>query len=291
MRMSEQAMREYVVQLVRKTVTGRNLPERPTSEQVVEALGLPRPKHVRISSDRDGYRSGRQIFINNRTTVAERIEFTVFHEILHILLEEDGEITSELHEHAHVDQEGADRMEETLCNMGAAEFIMPNRAFTTFMGRYAWQIAAVENAAAEYKCSITAAAFQFAHWSPKPCTVLICEYGPLPPDRTGTENPLYLEGVASLLATCLHVAYAPCHPESYTMCRNARVPNSHLIYRAWQTHTTVSGEDYGFFRERKDWKMPCDAVRIGKRVYGVFYARTKAHNPVAMPDKRQLSLF
>lgn len=116
---------------------------------------------------------------------SERIEFTIFHEILHILTEQDGEIVSELHDHFYYTRD--DRLEkwalEALCNVGAAEFFMPLAVYVPFIRDRGWQANAIPAVASEFKCSNIPPAFQFALTHPKPCTTLVCEHG-IPPRRS-----------------------------------------------------------------------------------------------------------
>jgi hypothetical protein len=286
--MNERDMREYVLKLVRDLIAKHGLPTRPTCLEVVAALELPKPLYEKLPSDKDGSRTGRQIIVNKQITCKKRVRFTFFHEVLHIVIEEDGLLPSELHEHGFVDggEEAAQRVLESLCNLGAAEFLLPAALYQEFMADRGWDVGAIEAAAKEFNCSAIAAAFQFAHFNPRPCTVLVCEFGPIPV-RSGVD----VKSLASR-PPCLHVAYTPFHPDSYPMCRHIRVPTNHLISRAWHTDSALRGEDKGIFKEIRQFDIPCEAVRIGDRVYAVFYPPiTRRPVPEVAPNKHQLALF
>jgi hypothetical protein len=275
MTMNDGQMRDYVVGLVRDTIATNGLPERPSMDRVLAALQLPPVKLDRLPPRTDGLRIGRQIVINSWLTSAERIEFTVFHEIVHLLLEEDGEIPSQLHDHHYRSPESHERWTlEALCNVGAAEFVVPAGPFSALLLEHGWKITALEAAAATFACSTIAVAFQFAHYHPDPCTVLICEYGALP----DSGEPALALAVAKD-RECLFVAYSAWHPRAYAMCRHVSVPRDHPIYHAWRDRTAVEGEGVGFFKAARPWKMPCEAAWIRGRVFGALYPRGQKWTP------------
>jgi Zn-dependent peptidase ImmA (M78 family) len=56
---------------------------------------------------------------------APRAEFTIYHEITHHLLDEDGEILEHFTDLLANDSVAFDREIERCCDRGAAEFLMP----------------------------------------------------------------------------------------------------------------------------------------------------------------------
>jgi hypothetical protein len=267
--MNDRSMREHVLALVRRTLSEHGLPDRPTVAQVVSALNLPPPKIGRLAVGQDGLRSGRQIIISGRLTCRERQEFTAFHEIVHILIEEDGQILVELHEHFFhsSDQELNWKLEE-LCQLGAAEFVLPSDRFRGIMDENGWKLTAIEQAANDCSSSVVAAAFQYALYNPDPCTVLVCEYG-VPPKAGEPGLPLDV----APRPCALHVAYAARHPDAYPMSRHVVIPSQHIVHRAWKDGLAVEGMDAGFFRNPRDWRMHCEVAPIRGRVYAAFYKR------------------
>jgi hypothetical protein len=273
--MNDRQMRAYVVKLVRDTIAAHGLPPRPTVPQVVAALGLPEPSVASLPAGQSGMRSGRQITINSRLTSLKRVEFTAFHEIVHILIEEDGEILSSLHDHFYSSSEQKEAWAlEELCQVGAAEFVMPAAPFVEVMRGQGWKISSITTAADEFQCSVIAAAFQFAYCHPVPCTVLVCEYG-VPPRAEMPALTLEVERVNA----CLFAAYTARGPDSYPMCRYAAIPRHHLIHRVWEDGSTGEGEDVGFFRTPNTWRIACEAARIGGRVYAAYYPRGRQVAP------------
>lgn len=268
--MNDRQLRTYVVDLVRRAIEDTNLGAGASAINVIAALGLPSPRRVSMQDGAYGYRSGRQICINDRLTCRERIEFTLFHELLHILIDEDGEVISQLLDHFyHRSDDERDRVLENLCNMGAAEFMMPASEFSEIMRTGEWRLSAIVAASERFEASVIACGFQFAHHNPDTCIVVICEEGVV---RRKEVSATLLEVESA--ETCLHVAYTAYHPdEKYQMCRLVPVPSDHPIQHVWINNTSMVAEAPGFFSRPKAWKITCDIVRIGNRVFTAYYPK------------------
>lgn len=270
MSMSERQMQQYVISLVRLVVEDYGLPERPTWQEVISALGFPNVMFINMPNDKDGMRNGRQIYINSRITCRERIEFTIFHEIMHILIEEDGEIESELHDFFYRDKDDNQkhRVLEALCQIGAAEFAMPTAQFLPLMQDNNWKLSTVSTVAELFRCSVVASAFHFAHNYPRACTMLICEYG-VPPRRNQS-------GLSSNSGDHLYIAYSVKNIHShYPMCRDIRVPRDHFIHQVWLDAESAVGEATPFFKDQSSWKIPCEVVSIRGRAYAAYMPKDK----------------
>ncbi len=278
--MNDGAMRRYVINLVRQIIADRGLTPRPGWREAVAALGLPPVCFRELPDGTDGIRADRQIVISARLSCPERVEFTVFHEVLHILIDEDEdwEIGAQLRGFSgSLDERGRQRVLEQLCQAGAAEFVVPAEPFAALMGRHGWQISSLAEAVTVFGCSSIAAAFQFAHCYPDPCVVAICEDGvlPQPGDAGGSGSPPGCR--------CLHVAYSVSNfKNKYPMRRHVAVPRSHLIHQAWRDAAPASGTDIGFFRDNRTWKMDCEVACLKRRAYALFLTQgriTQTHNP------------
>ena len=277
--MNDQAMRTYVVELVRRSVVSRGLPERPTWREAVAALGLPAVAFRTLPPEQDGMCVNRQIVISTRLTCLERIEFTVFHEVLHVLIDEDEdwEIGAQIRSFSgSLDDRQAHRLLEQLCQAGAAEFVVPAGPFASLARPDGWRVNTLGAAVDRFGCSAIAAAFQLAHSHPDPCTLVICEDGllPAPAGRAG--------GLGE--RRCLHVAYSISNAKNkYPMCRHVPVPHRHLIHQAWLDASSAAGKDHGFFRDNLTWKMECEVTYLKGRAYALFLTRgrqAQAHDPL-----------
>lgn len=267
--MNDQVMRQYVIKLVRRVKASLDLPPRTGWREAVAILGLPPVLFRELPEGTDGMRADRQIVINARLTCPERVEFTVFHEVLHILIDEDKdwEIGAQLRNFSgSLDDRQEHYILEQLCQAGAAEFIAPAEPFAAMMHRSGWQISALGEAAERFGCSAIAAAFQFAYCYPDPCTIAICEHGLLPQSNRVMETSSSHNGYC-----CLHVAYSVSNfKNKYSMCRHVAVPKNHLIHQAWLDSSTANGKDTGFFRNNRTWKMECEVACLTGRAYALF---------------------
>lgn len=117
-------MKERVIKLVRNTALKFSSIENPNFDKICSGLGLD-VKEGFLPDGMDGGQKGVTIIINSRIKNEERKRFTRFHELMHYLIEEDGDLIAELR-YLTFNQKGEyDRQLEKFCNIGAAEFLMP----------------------------------------------------------------------------------------------------------------------------------------------------------------------
>ena len=90
-------MKEFVIKLVRDAVGKYASTEIPDFDEICSGLGLD-VKEDLLSPGVDGILQGRTILINSRIQSEERKQFTRFHEVVHYLINEDGELISILHD-------------------------------------------------------------------------------------------------------------------------------------------------------------------------------------------------
>ena len=288
MPMNDRQMQQHVIALVRTTIGGNRLSSRPSVADVISTLGLPEPKAVPMPSDKDGFHHGDQIYVNLALTCAERVEFTIFHEIIHILIERDGEIPSELHDHFYGhDKQKEMQVLESLCQVGAAEFVMPSSEYVAMMQAGGWKLSAIGDAAGRFGCSVIAAAFGFAHHYPGPCTVLVCEYGYLRKAPQRADQLIQTQQAET--AMCLFVAYSiHNYRQKYPMCRNVPIPRMHLIHQTWLDRGEAVGKDVGFFKDGNDWHIHCEVACLRGRAYATYLP----NGPLLTSfGSEQLSLF
>ena len=288
MPMNDRQMQQHAIALVRAVINGNRLSARPCVDDVIGVLGLPDPKRVPMPSDKDGFHHGDQIYVSAALTCVERIEFTIFHEILHILIERDREIPSELHDHFYgQDKQKELQVLESLCQTGAAEFVMPSVEYVALVQAAGWKLAAIGDAAGQFGCSVIASAFTFAHHYPGPCTVLVCEHGYLrkEPPRVGK----LIQTRQAETAMCLFVAYSiHNYRQKYPMCRNVSVPQTHLIHLTWLDCGEAVSKDVGFFKTKNDWKIHCEVACLRGRAYALYLPDGPLH---VSYDPAQLCLF
>ena len=127
----------------------------PKFDEIQAGLGLD-AEEVELPPEVDGILAERTILVNSRIKNEERKQFTRFHEVTHHLINEDGELISEIHD-ATLNQEGEyKRQLERLCNIGAAEFLMPSRQFRKLHKELEFNVNAIPLASSHFGASAIA---------------------------------------------------------------------------------------------------------------------------------------
>ena len=182
MQLSVNDMRTYVLELVRDTVKKYASTPIPRFDEIRAGLGLD-VKEVELRPEVDGILAERTILVNSRIQNEERKQFTRFHEVMHHLINEDGELISELHDAALGRESEYKRQLERLCNIGAAEFLMPSKEFIKLSEEKGFNVGLIPFASSYFGSSAIATTIQLAQVAPNSCISAICEYG-LVPNKT-----------------------------------------------------------------------------------------------------------
>lgn len=216
----------------------------------------------RLSSGTDGMLAGENVVVNQSIDWQPRVEFTIFHEVFHHLLEEDGEIIEFFTEILRSDPNAYDAAIERCCHQGAAEFLMPRAKVTKAVASEGLSVNLIELISERHGASIVASAIQLARFAPVDCYVVVCSYGQAPKSSPPHRG--------------LFVEYAAFPSRiKYTLGRFSPVYSDNLLVQAWQTHQRVQGPSYIPFRsaarKRSEDRMKCfcDAKRFGSRVLGM----------------------
>ena len=264
--MSAKDMRNHVVSLVNAKLTEHGITPGSDYSTVLKCLGYPAVEFKPLRSNVFGMRDGRRIFVNE-TCNRERREFTAFHELMHDLIDEDGHIDSHLLELVDYESNAYHWTLEDLCDLGAAEFLMPSVFFKAFITDRDWKIDGLADVKGTFRCSHIAAAFHFARLNPDPCTVVVCELGT---DKRETSQTAIQIDASPVSSDRLIVAYTARNDEGYTMMRSVPVPADHVIYNTWKMRNSQVGKGQGFFRNPKG-VLEWEAAFIKGRIYAVSY--------------------
>lgn len=215
-----------------------------------------------LGAKTDGMLAGDHIIVNRNLRWAPRIEFTIFHEIFHHLLEEDGEIIEFHTELLRSDDNAYTAAIERCCHQGAAEFLMPRARVRETISSEGFSVDLIELVAERHGASIAASAIQIARCAPIDCYVVICSHG-----RAPTSSPphhgLYVEYAAAPSRT------------KYTLGRFSPVHGDNLLAQAWTDRDGVRGPSYVPFRSaarkppERRMECHCEAKRLGNRVLGL----------------------
>ena len=272
MPLSANDMRTHVIELVRNTVDKYASTPLPKFDEIQAGLGLD-AEEVELPPEVDGILAERTILVNSRIKNEERKQFTRFHEVTHHLINEDGELISEIHD-ATLNQEGEyKRQLERLCNIGAAEFLMPSEQFRELHKKLEFNVNVIPLASSHFGASAIATTIQLAQLAPNSCISAICEYG-APLNRTPpTQENLVKEESASVKPT-LHVAYAASSPSTkYLLAKYTRIPDGHLIHQAFLDFEAIEERSYIPFPSGKKMPCYCEALqdKDRHRVFVIFH--------------------
>ena len=249
-------VQDKIIALVAEARRRHGIPHKCSGRVACERLGL-QLNTGPIPSGADGLYVNGQVVVNERVTWDSRIEFTIFHEIMHHLLDEDGELIEYFTRTLRNKPQDFDAAIERCCHQGAAEFLMPRDDVRAIIAANGFSAGIVERIAAEHGASLVAAAIQAAFCAPIDCYVVLCCHGRVPrsqPPRDG----LYIDYAA-----------APWR-RMYPLARFTVVPPDHALYQAWQNHGTVTTDWSRVpFRSGKSIPCRCEARYLKGRVIGV----------------------
>ena len=282
MQLSVNDMRTHVLELVRDTVKKYASTSIPKFEEIQAGLGL-EAKEVELRPEVDGILAERTILVNSRIQNEERKQFTRFHEITHHLINEDGELISDIHD-ATLDQESEyKRQLERLCNIGAAEFLMPSKEFMKLSDEKGFSVGLIPIASRHFGSSAIATTIQLTQIAPNSCISAICEYGFVPNKTTPSQGHLLDNQYPSPQPT-LHVAYSASSPTmKYWLAKYTNIPDDHLIHQAFLQSHALEGESYVLFGSGNQMPCHCEALRDKDRVYVLFHL-----TPLPNPDQLTL---
>ena len=226
----------------------------------------------------------RTIVINSRIQSQERKQFTRFHEVMHYLINQDDELISTLHD-ATWDQHGEyDRQVERLCNIGAAEFLMPREKFAKLYKEKGLNVDLIPLAANYFETSTIATAIQLAQVAPHSCITAICEYG-LIPNETSPAQGDFLKQVDYTSTKKLHVVYSASSPSmKYWLARYTHIPDDHPINQAFSQAQPLDEKTHIPFPSGKKVPCYCEALPDKGRVYAMFHLTPP-------PNPNQLTFF
>ena len=80
---------------------------------------------------------------------------------------------------------------ERLCNIGAAEFLMPREEFTKLYKEKGFNVELIPFAANHFGSSTIATTIQLAQVAPNSCITAICECGLIPNETAPSHRPSF----------------------------------------------------------------------------------------------------
>lgn len=265
---SQRELERKVIDMVADARARFGIPEGCDGATACGKVGL-KLRYGPLGSATDGMLAGDTVVVNRALRWAPRIQFTIFHEIFHHLLEEDGDIVEFYTDLLRSDDDAYKAAIESCCHQGAAEFLMPQARVRDSIASEGFSVDLVELVAERHGASIVASAIQLARCAPVGCYVVICSHG-LAPRSSPPHWGLFVEYAA-----------APTRVK-YTLGRFSPVLGDNLLTQAWEGRGHVNGTSYVPFRsatrKRREDRMECqcDAKRLGDRVLGILFLEAPA---------------
>jgi Zn-dependent peptidase ImmA (M78 family) len=281
--LSERQLRERVfiiVQEVRACYSHLNDPyalARELGYKVVESSSASSPMFEGASLDH-------VIFLRTYDCLnEERKRFTLYHEICHGLLRKDEWFWSVLHDQFKSDRDFS-YVKERLCNIGAAEFLLPRSSISNILASEGVSVAHISKLANQFRASKLATAIQIADCATHECIMVVATRM-----LDFTQNLSRLIEFPGSNEPRLVVEYSmPSTTTKYKVARYVPIRSNSIIASAEEAPAGVmlTGRDLVPFKFRTRWEVEVEAVRLGSRIYALF--NLKPPQPV---DDRQLSLF
>lgn len=262
---------QRIVDLVARARNDHGIAAGCDGRAACEKLGLKLERGA-LPTGTDGMLAEGCVIIDRGVSWAPRVEFTIYHEITHHLLEEDDEIIEHFTELLRNNERAYDREIERCCDKGAAEFLMPQASVAETISNEGFSVELVELISERHGSSIIASALQLARCAPVDCFVVLCSHGFAPRSRPRRPG-LYVDYVGAPLR------------RKYPLARFSVVHGDHVLAHAWEDRCWVEGETYVPYSSGK--YMPCygEAKPLGPFVAGALYFERPAPQ-----DRWQMSL-
>lgn len=249
---------ELVIELIQRTKAEHRIFDGRLAEDVCTRLHL-NLAYMTKAIDQDGSfdPTSRTIMINLRQAGRkDRRQFTIFHEIVHFLIDQDGAVIEYLTDTYRDDPEGYRDALEQACNVGAAEFMAPRAQIVGYIEQQGFTTDLIPYVRLRHSMSLSAAMRQLANCAPYPCFLVLCRFS------------------RSCLAVpprdCLCVSLAVASPQAtYVLVKGTIIPEDHLFHEVWRHRHTKSATTYVPFRSGA--RMPCwgEAKRSDNDLFGI----------------------
>ena len=277
-------MKRRVIEVVRNVVNEYASATIPTFDEICSGLGLSVIEDD-LPIGTEGMYTEKTIFLNSRIRNEERKRFTQFHEITHHLLEENEDLISELDEYTYGQEDKHHPQIEYLCNIGAAEFLMPSKEFVTLYEKRGFNVQLILFAANYFKSSTIAATIQLAQIAPNKCIAVVCENGLIPNAPASSQASFFVPEHRYCNESKLHVIYSASSPAAFDrwLQKYTIFPDDHLINQAFLQAKMLEGESEIPFPGWQE-SCTCEALPYKNRVYALFHLSP-------LPDPNQMTLF
>lgn len=263
---SDSQLRERVINLVQKS--RESLPDSPSGSDIEKRYQLVVQEEI-LPHDKEGayLEQESKIIINKLITSVERRLFTLYHELVHHLIRLDDDLYSYLHD-AYPKTSDFDRVIELVCNIGAAELILPREIVRNVIDQKGVSLNLLHELCGYRMVSGPAALIQLVQNAPNQCYGVVCEMG----NSKATEDSNQQAYIPNTFSNVLYILYAIWSPSvQYSLSRYTIIPSTHMLSKEANSQKLVKGFDRIPFRSGKEWQVPCEVVAFRNKVYGLFH--------------------
>lgn len=263
--LSDRQLREQFIELVQSTRS--QLPDSASIFDIANYFGL-KIRQENMPADKDGayIENEATIILNNLVISEARRLFTFYHELAHYIIREDEDLYSYLHD-TYVDSRNFDKTIELICNIGAAEFILPRNIVRDFIEKEGFSLNLIPEICRQECVSGPAVLIQLIQCAPNHCYGVVCKSG-IPSSFGDTVQTAFVHVGKTKK---LYVLYAMWSPSAkYSISRFTPIPNDHILTRGLSDHELIKGKDRIPFRSGTNWPVPCEVLHFRSGIYGLF---------------------
>jgi len=194
----------------------------------------------------------------------ERRVFTFYHEITHHLIRRNDELLSVIHDQCRTDED-YHRVNEWLCNTGAAEFLMPREMVLERIRRTGFSSLLISGLYVTTRASRTAICVQLALCAIHRCIAMVCRVFP----QVGDSG---LFGQLASVTTLRVDTAVSSESMRYSVAHGTAISKDHLLWHSYRANDgrLCSGRASIPFRSGSIWSVDCEALRVGEQLFAIF---------------------
>lgn len=222
----------------------------------------------------------RKIVLSTSVTTPERINFSFCHEIMHARIEDDDDLLSDFADaYRRSDEEAMER----LCNVGAAELLMPAENVRQIMVERGFSTILIPELCERFGALSIAIAFQMVNCASHDCYLVIAENQMVQLTAAHNQTPMPNIKPINVSQEQLVIIYSgAASAAKYSIKRNQTIPVNHLLCMALRSNEPVQGDARLPFASGNGWDVPCEALYFRRKVFA-FFNRTQPMSNLQMP--------
>lgn len=250
-------------------------------EQLCKELGI-QVEYGSVGLGREGAAFADAIKLDPTAGVAARRNFTFYHEIVHHILRNYEELYSIINDQYQTD-ELFRTIKERLCNVGAAEFLLPRGVVTAAYEEHGFSVALIDLLSQPEVISRVAACAQLAFCAPHACIGVACRRIQVTEPSGGLAQDV---PPARGDRTVIDVAFSSSSMR-YNCASGTFIARDHFLSAmfAMPHGERVSQRAAIPFKSGRQWSVECEAVRLGTQVFAFFH---KDAPPTSVRDQLRL---